>query len=170
MEACITELPELGHHVGKLARWPARLTQVPPRIQTGALPSVTPESFRQDTELWRKRMSYYKEHLVGVLAEGRYRNVMDMNAGLGGFAANLDQDKTWVMNAVPPRTVSELEEDTLGVVYERGLIGTYQDWLGVLSNCNCVCCSCTYLHVCLVHRSLLWNGWMLASGTCFFGN
>jgi len=48
---------------------------------------------------------------------------MDMNAGLGGFAAALDSQKSWVMNVVPI-----IAENTLGVVYERGLIGIYHDW------------------------------------------
>lgn len=47
-----------------------------------------------------------------------------MNAGLEGFAAALESPKSWVMNVVP--TIAE--ENTLGVVYERGLIGIYHDW------------------------------------------
>ena len=46
-----------------------------------------------------------------------YRNVMDMNAGLGGFAAALTSDKVWFMNVVP--TIAK--KNTLGVIYERGL-------------------------------------------------
>jgi hypothetical protein len=49
---------------------------------------------------------------------------MDMNAGLGGFAAALESPKLWVMNVVP--TIAETS--TLGVIYERGLIGIYHDW------------------------------------------
>jgi len=54
----------------------------------------------------------------------RYRNVLDMNANLGGFAAALVNDPLWVMNVVPV----EAKVNTLGIVYERGLIGTYQSW------------------------------------------
>ncbi|XP_052731147.1 probable methyltransferase PMT16 [Vigna angularis] len=43
---------------------------------------------------------------------------------LGGFAAALIDDPLWVMNTVP----IEAEFNTLGVIYERGLIGTYQNW------------------------------------------
>lgn len=122
----MTELPEVIHLKsvagGRVGAWPARLTQVPPRIQSGEVPSVTAESFKKDTALWQKRVTYYKEHVIRVLTQGRYRNIMDMNSGLGGFAANLDQDKSWVMNTVHPNST------TLGVIYERGLIGTYQDW------------------------------------------
>ena len=47
-----------------------------------------------------------------------------MNANLGGFAAALVNDPLWVMNVVPV----EAKVNTLGIVYERGLIGTYQSW------------------------------------------
>lgn len=55
---------------------------------------------------------------------GRYRNLLDMNAHLGGFAAALIKEPLWVMNVVPV----EANVNTLGVVFERGLIGTYQSW------------------------------------------
>ena len=57
------------------------------------------------------------------IGESRYRNVMDMNAGLGGFAATLQSGKVWVMNVVP--TIAK--KNTLGVIYETGLIGIYHD-------------------------------------------
>jgi hypothetical protein len=47
-----------------------------------------------------------------------------MNAYLGGFAAAMIDEPVWVMNVVPV----ESEINTLGFVYERGLIGTYQNW------------------------------------------
>ncbi|KAL2335901.1 hypothetical protein Fmac_010347 [Flemingia macrophylla] len=52
-----------------------------------------------------------------------------MNAYLGGFAAALVDDPVWVMNIVPV----EAEINTLGVVYERGLIGAYQNWCEAMS-------------------------------------
>ncbi|PKI35793.1 hypothetical protein CRG98_043828 [Punica granatum] len=52
-----------------------------------------------------------------------------MNAHLGGFAAALVQDPVWVMNVVPV----EAKVNTLGVIYERGLIGTYQSWCEAMS-------------------------------------
>ncbi|WMV33945.1 hypothetical protein MTR67_027330 [Solanum verrucosum] len=39
-----------------------------------------------------------------------------------GFAANLVNDHVWVMNIVPV----EAKVNTLGAIYERELIGTYQ--------------------------------------------
>lgn len=133
MGTCITPLPEATNRKevagGPLAKWPQRLTVVPPRVLTGTLPGITPESFEADTKLWRERVTYYKQSLLPPLALGRYRNIMDMNAGLGGFAAALGGDSVWVMNAMPP----DVKYDTLGVIYERGLIGTYQDWCEAFS-------------------------------------
>lgn len=128
MEACLTPLPEVSDIKeiagGSLANWPQRLTAVPPRIHSGSVQAVTAEIFEKDTELWKKRVSHYKA-LDSQLAEpGRYRNILDMNANLGGFAAALINYPLWVMNVVP----AEAEVDTLGVIYERGLIGTYQNW------------------------------------------
>nr|GMD88690.1 probable methyltransferase PMT10 [Ipomoea batatas] len=53
------------------------------------------------------------------------RNVMDMKAGNGGFAAALVDFEfdCWVMNVVP---VSG--SNTLPVIYDRGLIGVMHDW------------------------------------------
>jgi hypothetical protein len=51
-----------------------------------------------------------------------------MNAKFGGFAAALVNDPLWVMNMVP--TVGN--STTLGAIYERGLIGSYQDWYVVV--------------------------------------
>ena len=54
---------------------------------------------------------------------------MDMNANLGGFAAALVEYPLWVMNVVPENS----NHDTLGLIYERGFIGTYQDWCEAFS-------------------------------------
>lgn len=52
-----------------------------------------------------------------------FRNVMDMSANLGGFAASLKKKDVWVMNVVPFR-----ESGKLKVIYDRGLMGTTHDW------------------------------------------
>lgn len=49
---------------------------------------------------------------------------MDMNAGFGGFAAAIVKYPVWVMNVVP----FDAKSNNLGIIYERGLIGTYMDW------------------------------------------
>lgn len=127
METCLTPLPEVVSKDevagGSLEKWPKRLTAVPPRITRGMINGVTAEMFHKDMELWKKRVSYYKT-VNNQLGEGRYRNILDMNAFLGGFGANLIDGPVWVMNVVP----MEAKANTLGAIYERGLIGTYQSW------------------------------------------
>ncbi|OAY64373.1 putative methyltransferase PMT15 [Ananas comosus] len=133
METCITALPEVASIEqvagGELKNWPERLTAVPPRISSGSLEGVTAEMFLQDTALWKKRVGYYKTVINQLGQKGRYRNLLDMNARFGGFAAALIDDPVWVMNMVPTAT----NIHTLGVIYERGLIGTYQDWCEAMS-------------------------------------
>ncbi|XP_038686865.1 probable methyltransferase PMT14 [Tripterygium wilfordii] len=126
MEACITPFPKVAstNEVagGELQKFPARLFAVPPRIAKGFVDGVTAETYEKDNKLWKKHVNAYKRtnKLIGT---ARYRNVMDMNAGLGGFAAALESPKSWVMNVVP-----SISKNTLGVIYERGLIGIYHDW------------------------------------------
>ncbi|XP_066348957.1 probable methyltransferase PMT15 [Miscanthus floridulus] len=128
MEACITPLPEVSDLKevagGALKKWPERLTAVPPRIASGSIEGVTAEMFVEDTELWKKRVGHYKSVIAQLGQKGRYRNLLDMNAKFGGFAAALVNDPLWVMNMVP--TVGN--STTLGIIYERGLVGSYQDW------------------------------------------
>lgn len=113
-----------------MARWPERLNAVPPRIKSGSLEGITEDDFVSNTETWQRRLSYYKKHDQQLAETGRYRNLLDMNAHLGGFASALFDDPVWVMNVVPV----EASVNTLGVIYERGLIGTYQNWYGSYFN------------------------------------
>ncbi|CAN6547212.1 unnamed protein product [Malus baccata var. baccata] len=125
MDTCVTPSPEVTNAnevaVGVL-KFPARLYAVPPRIANGLVVGVTTKSYQEDNKLWKKHVNVYKRinRLIGTT---RYRNVMDMNACLGGFAAALESRKLWVMNVVPT-----IAKNTLGVIYERGLIGIYHDW------------------------------------------
>lgn len=129
MQTCLTPLPEVSEReetAGKaLKNWPNRVKVVPPRIYRGTIKGVTVENYYKDSTLWKQRLSYYKKVNNQLGKPGRYRNLLDMNAHLGGFAAALVGDPVWVMNVVPVQA----EVNTLGVIYERGLIGTYQDWL-----------------------------------------
>ncbi|KAI4383095.1 hypothetical protein MLD38_008973 [Melastoma candidum] len=133
METCLTRLPEVSGDEefagGKLENWPHRLNTVPPRIRMAMVPGVTAEDFMKNTELWKRRVAYYKRINNQLESPGRYRNLLDMNANLGGFAAALVNDPVWVMNVVP----AESETNTLGIIYERGLIGTYQSWCEAMS-------------------------------------
>jgi Putative S-adenosyl-L-methionine-dependent methyltransferase len=127
MEACLTPLPEVNDpdevSGGEIKPFPARLNSVPPRISTNLIPGYTSELFQKDNNLWKKHVKAYKR-VNKYLDSGRYRNIMDMNAGLGSFAAAIESPKLWVMNVVP--TAAEMP--TLGAIYERGLIGIYHDW------------------------------------------
>lgn len=128
METCLTHLPEVSNKEetagGELAKWPMRLNAIPPRISEGTVRGVTVKMFREDSKLWERRLSYYKTVNNQLELAGRYRNILDMNSYLGGFAAALVEDPVWVMNVVP----AEAKSNTLGVIYERGLIGTYHNW------------------------------------------
>ncbi|BAF13342.1 probable methyltransferase PMT28 [Oryza sativa Japonica Group] len=65
-----------------------------------------------------------KSYLDGLGIDwSNIRNVLDMRAVFGGFAAALASKKVWVMNVVPVHA-----PDTLPIIYERGLIGVYHDW------------------------------------------
>lgn len=149
METCLTPLPKVTDDGaisgGELANWPERLSAIPPRIGKGMLPGITAEIFLRETALWERRVSYYKTVNNQLGLAGRYRNLLDMNAYLGGFAAALVQDPVWVMNVVPV----EAKVNTLGAIYERGLIGTYHSWQ-VFSSLSVILCPSFIDHLTLV--------------------
>lgn len=132
METCVTPYPETlsSDEVagGKLKPFPERLNAVPPRIAADDIPGVSIDAFYEDNKMWQKYVESYKR-INKLLDTGRYRNIMDMNAYLGSFAAAIESAKLWVMNVVPTLA----ERDTLGVIYERGLIGIYHDWCEAFS-------------------------------------
>ncbi|XP_021722903.1 probable methyltransferase PMT2 [Chenopodium quinoa] len=122
METCITPFPNDGAG-DRLKPFPERLYAVPPRIASGSVSGISVDDYLKDNSQWKKHVKAYKR-INSLLDTGRYRNIMDMNAGLGGFAAAIHSSKLWVMNVMP--TIAE--KNTLGVVYERGLVGIYHDW------------------------------------------
>ncbi|XP_017247309.1 probable methyltransferase PMT18 [Daucus carota subsp. sativus] len=132
LEPCITPLPEAKNRDevagGAVAKWPERAFAVPPRISRGLIPGITEQKFKEDNKAWKDRMVLY-ERVLHPLRQGKYRNIMDMNAYLGGFSAALLKYPVWVMNVVP----ADSDINTLGVIYERGFIGTYQDWCEAFS-------------------------------------
>lgn len=127
MEACVSPYPQTSSQNeaadGDLKSFPARLNAVPPRIENGLVSGLSVDAYEEDTKLWQKQLKAYKR-VNKIIDSGRYRNIMDMNAGLGSFAAALYSPKSWVMNVMPTIT----NKDTLGVIFERGLIGIYHDW------------------------------------------
>ena len=126
MEVCVTPSPKVS---GDYKPFPERLYAIPPRIASGSVPGVSVETYQEDNKKWKKHVNAYKK-INRLLDTGRYRNIMDMNAGLGSFAAAIQSSKLWVMNVVP--TIAE--KSTLGVIYERGLIGIYHDWYSFLTS------------------------------------
>ncbi|XVF53245.1 hypothetical protein PTKIN_Ptkin05aG0084200 [Pterospermum kingtungense] len=122
LEVCITPLPEVSSSDdvagGALEKWPERAFAIPPRISSGSIPGINAEKFKEDNELWMGRIARYKK-IISPLTTGRYRNILDMNSYLGGFAAAMSKYPVWVMNVVPANS----DHNTLGVIYERGLIG-----------------------------------------------
>lgn len=133
MEQCITPYDNENSEVSyaDLKPFPERLYAVPPRIANGAVSGVSVEAYLEDNKQWKKHVNAYRK-INQIIDSGRYRNIMDMNAGFGGFAAALQSPKLWVMNVVP--TIAE--KNTLGVIYERGLIGIYHDWYSFFHNCS----------------------------------
>ncbi|PON93619.1 putative methyltransferase PMT [Trema orientale] len=132
MEACVTPYPEVSEPDkvagGAWRPFPDRLNTVPFRISSRSIPGVSAETYKEDNRSWKKHVNAYRR-INKFIDSGRYRNIMDMNAGLGSFAAALESPKLWVMNVMP--TIAE--KDTLGVIYERGLIGIYHDWCEAFS-------------------------------------
>ncbi|XP_010255504.1 PREDICTED: probable methyltransferase PMT13 [Nelumbo nucifera] len=121
LKNCVSKMSShVGEYaVGSIPNWPKRLTKAPSRatlLKNGV------DVFDADTRRWARRVVHYKESLNLKLGTPSIRNVMDMNALYGGFAAALFSDPVWVMNVVPPHS------PTIGVIYDRGLIGVYHDW------------------------------------------
>ncbi|ERN15657.1 probable methyltransferase PMT21 [Amborella trichopoda] len=106
-------------------KWPERLHTPPERV--GTVSGGSAGAFKRDNSKWKVRVKHYKT-LLPALGTDQIRNVMDMNTLYGGFAAALIADPIWVMNVVSSYSVN-----SLGVVYDRGLIGTYHDWCEAFS-------------------------------------
>ena len=80
-------------------------------------------------EVWQQRVHNYWSKLGTKIKPDTIRNVMDMKANLGSFAAALKDKDVWVMNVVP-----ENEQNTLKIIYDRGLIGTVHNWYAAISS------------------------------------
>ncbi|XP_027079710.1 probable methyltransferase PMT20 [Coffea arabica] len=108
-----------------IPKWPQRLHVAPERVTD--VRGGSDGAFNHDDSKWKARAKHYKK-LLPAIGTDKIRNVMDMNTLYGGFAAALIDDPLWVMNVV-----SSYASNTLAVVFDRGLIGTYHDWCEAFS-------------------------------------
>ncbi|XP_022871830.1 probable methyltransferase PMT23 [Olea europaea var. sylvestris] len=117
LDGCLPRLPNYAQEWR--SSWPDRLKSKPPTL----IPEPDAvKIFNADTRHWSALVS--DVYLGGLdINWSSVRNVMDMKAGYGGFAAALVNLPLWVMNVVPIH-----ETDTLSVIFDRGLIGVYHDW------------------------------------------
>ncbi|XP_077213199.1 S-adenosyl-L-methionine-dependent methyltransferases superfamily protein [Tasmannia lanceolata] len=123
LDSCLLQLPvnsSLEHNWPK--PWPERLSSKPSSVSMEPSNRFNVESIYEDTDNWATLVSsvYLKDLAINWSS---IQNVMDMNAGYGGFAAALINQPLWVMNVVPVDGA-----DTLPVIFDRGLIGIYHDW------------------------------------------
>ncbi|KAG7581085.1 putative S-adenosyl-L-methionine-dependent methyltransferase [Arabidopsis suecica] len=95
----------------RLSTYPATLRKI----------GISEDEYTSDTVYWREQVNHYWQ-LMNV-NETEVRNVMDMNAFIGGFAAAMNSYPVWVMNIVPATM-----NDTLHGIFERGLNGAFHDW------------------------------------------
>ncbi|XP_011626481.1 probable methyltransferase PMT9 isoform X2 [Amborella trichopoda] len=121
MKACITVYSKNMHRAkgSGLVPWPQRLSTPPPRLQEL---NISNEEYLEDMEIWRWRVTQYWKQMKAEVQRDTFRNVMDLKANLGGFAAALNDKDVWVMNVIPVN-----ESTKLKIIYDRGLIGTVHD-------------------------------------------
>lgn len=127
LQACMHKVPVDASKRGSQwpELWPARLDKTPYWLtssQVGVYGRAAPEDFTADYEHWKRVVA--QSYLNGIgISWSSVRNVMDMRAVYGGFAAALRDLNVWVMNVV-----SIDSPDTLPIIYERGLFGIYHNW------------------------------------------
>ncbi|KAK1351413.1 putative methyltransferase PMT26 [Heracleum sosnowskyi] len=127
LQACIHKVPVGASERGSQwpEQWPARAEKPPYWLlssQVGVYGKAAPEDFTADYEHWKRVVT--KSYISGMgINWSTVRNVMDMRAVYGGFAAALRDMNVWVMNVVNIDA-----PDTLPIIFERGLFGIYHDW------------------------------------------
>ncbi|KAI7731199.1 hypothetical protein M8C21_011630 [Ambrosia artemisiifolia] len=127
LQSCIHKVPVAAEVRGSQwpERWPSRVEKVPYWLlssQVGVYGKPAPDDFSADFDHWKRVVT--KSYMNGLGIDwSTVRNVMDMRAIYGGFAAALKDKNVWVMNIV-----SVDSPDTLPIIYERGLFGIYHDW------------------------------------------
>ncbi|CAN1344398.1 Probable methyltransferase PMT27 [Linum perenne] len=127
LQACMHRVPTDASIRGTQwpGEWPSRLQKPPYWLnssQMGIYGKPAPQDFTTDYKHWKNVVNNTYMKGLGISWDG-VRNVMDMRAVYGGFAAALKDMKVWVLNIV---TVDS--PDTLPIIYERGLFGIYHDW------------------------------------------
>jgi SAM-dependent methyltransferase len=126
LQACLHKVPVDESQRGSQwpEQWPLRLEKPPYWLssQAGVYRKGALEDFNADYKHWKNVVSHSYLNGMGI-DWSSVRNVMDMRAVYGGFAAALKGLKVWVMNVVPIDS-----PDTLPIIYERGLFGIYHDW------------------------------------------
>ncbi|XP_027347960.1 probable methyltransferase PMT27 [Abrus precatorius] len=122
LQVCMHKLP-----VDKAERgtrwpepWPRRLQKAPYWLNNLQVEKQVSQDFAADNERWNNVVDELSNSGV---TWSNVRNVMDMRATYGGFAAALKDLPVWVFNVV-----NSDSPDTLPIIYERGLIGIYHDW------------------------------------------
>ncbi|GAV72190.1 Methyltransf_29 domain-containing protein [Cephalotus follicularis] len=127
LQACMHRVPDAPAERGSRwpENWPRRL-QAPPfwlnSSQMGIYGKPSPQDFSTDTDHWNRVVT--KLYVSGLgFNWSNVRNVMDMRAVYGGFAAALKDFPVWVLNVVNINS-----PDTLPIIFERGLFGIYHDW------------------------------------------
>ncbi|GMN29254.1 hypothetical protein TIFTF001_002356 [Ficus carica] len=127
LQACMHRIPVDATERGSQwpDHWPRRL-QTPPYwlndSQMGIYGKPASQDFAADYEHWKGVVKTSYMSRLGI-SWSNVRNVMDMRAVYGGFAAAMKDFKIWVFNVVNVDS-----PDTLPIIYERGLFGIYHDW------------------------------------------
>jgi SAM-dependent methyltransferase len=128
LQTCMHKVPvdPTVHGAQWPQEWPQRLVEVPYWLkkssQIGVYGKQASDDFQTDYEHWKRVV--LKSYLNGLGIDwSTVRNVMDMRAVYGGFAAALRDMQVWVMNVVTTDS-----PDTLPIIYERGLFGLYHNW------------------------------------------
>ncbi|KAH0855213.1 LOW QUALITY PROTEIN: hypothetical protein HID58_020391, partial [Brassica napus] len=91
-----------------------RLSKYPETLRNKG---ISEDEYTSDTVFWREQVKQYWRFMS--INETEVRNVMDMNAFIGGFASAMDSYPVWVMNIVP----ATMNETLSGVL--RGPFSTY---------------------------------------------
>ncbi|KAE8697405.1 putative methyltransferase PMT25 [Hibiscus syriacus] len=119
LQTCMHKVPVDASKRGSKwpEHWPERLEKTPYWLsssQVGVYSKAAPEDFTADIESWKQVVTKSYMNNMGI-DWSSVRNVMDMRAIYGGFAAALKDKNLWVMNVVPIDS-----PDTLPIIYERG--------------------------------------------------